>query len=89
MATSAPLAAFTEAPNQGYGGPRPKKPFKRRDDDNAQNRPAPYRPERTASAAPDGDARSFDRKPYKGKPKPGFKPGAKAGKPAFKKKQRA
>ena len=77
----------SEAPNQGYGGPRPKKPFKRRDDDNAARRPAPYRSERTASG--EGDARPFDRKSYKGKPKPGFKPGAKAGKPAFKKKQRA
>ncbi|MBG7615394.1 DEAD/DEAH box helicase [Brevundimonas sp. BAL450] len=81
----------SEAPNQGFGGPRPKKPFKRRENDNAQNRPAPYRPERTASAAPaaEGDARPFDRKPYKGKPKPGFKPGPKAGKPTFKKKHRA
>lgn len=77
----------SEAPSQGFGGPRPKKPFKRRDDDNTARRPAPYRPERTASG--EGDARPFDRKPYKGKPKPGFKPGAKAGKPAFKKKQRA
>ena len=51
----------SEAPVQGFGGPRPNKPFKRRDD------------------RPSGEGRPYDRKPFKGKPKPGFKKKQRAG----------
>lgn len=68
--------APSEAPSQGFGGPRPKKPFKRSNDDAGDRRAKPHRAE--------GEGRP-DRKPFKGKPKAGFKPG----KPPFKKKQRA